>query len=338
MRSTIFYNLILPLLIYTAVFLFYIHHLLPLQISMIEGETWVEKFVSIQMQVNICDTLLLCFSLFFIFIEFKQMYVIVKNGQSIFEYFTELWNYSDFGAPTGIIIFIFWRRISDPTQVTAGETRLLALIFILLFMKFLYFLRIVQELGHLVHMIYMCIYDMRWFLFLMLLFVFTFTDIFFLLGAYDFSDDSSRMLNAAKRGDDGNFNVLFNNFDRSWQFAYLASMGDWDTENYDNHASKIFLYIAQCLCTLLNFLVMLNLLIAIICETFARINESGLQHYYCEQAKIIANYLPTQEVYAMKMPRTRFLLMIFRPFLEEDQVAVGEEEEEATDAGSEKSE
>jgi len=220
------------------------------------------------------------------------MYVIVKNGQSILEYFKELWSYSDIGAPTGIIVFIVVRRMSNPTQVTPAETRLLAGIFILLFMKFLYFLRLVQELGHLVHMIYMCIYDMRYFLFLMLLFIFTFTDIFFLLGAYDFGDES-RNLNAAKRG--GNqFDIIFDNFDRSWEFAYLASMGDWNTEKYDYHASKFYLYLAQILCTLLNFLVMLNLLIAIICETFARINESGLQHYYSESAKIIANYLPIQ--------------------------------------------
>jgi galactitol-specific phosphotransferase system IIC component len=69
-----------------------------------------------------------------------------------------------------------------------NQTRLLSLVLILLFAKFLYFLRIVQELGHLVHMIFMTIHDMRYFLFLMTLFVFIFTDVFYLLGAFEHRD------------------------------------------------------------------------------------------------------------------------------------------------------
>lgn len=88
------------------------------------------------------------------------------------------------------------------------------------------------------------------------------------------------------QGEDG---PVFVGYGRSILYIYKAAMGDWDTDGFDGHDSESLLYALWLGCTFLNLIVMLNLLIAIISETFARVNETSLEHSYKEKSAVIAD-------------------------------------------------
>jgi len=54
----------------------------------------------------------------------------------------------------------------------------------------------------------------------------------------------------------------------SFIYTYLMILGDWDTSSFGT-VSTVLVWIFFLLCTIFNMIVMLNLLISIISETFA---------------------------------------------------------------------
>lgn len=82
---------------------------------------------------------------------------------------------------------------------------------------------------------------------------------------------------------------VFGNYWKIFIYTYKAAQGDWDTDFYDDASGELFFYLLWIGCTLLNLIVMLNLLIAIISETFAVVNETALQNSYREKVKIIGD-------------------------------------------------
>ena len=59
---------------------------------------------------------------------------------------------------------------------------------------------------------------------------------------------------------------------------YKTSMGDWDTDIYgdsNTYREVVFFWIIWFLNTILNLIVMLNLLIAIISTTYERVTEKA---------------------------------------------------------------
>ena len=70
-------------------------------------------------------------------------------------------------------------------------------------------------------------------------------------------------------------------------YVYLMALGDWSLEELGIVAVS-YVYILFILCTVFNMIIMLNLLIAIISESFARINEVSEQTSFRERANMIA--------------------------------------------------
>ena len=72
----------------------------------------------------------------------------------------------------------------------------------------------------------------------------------------------------------------------AWQSSYLTSLGEFSgsLENYDEIDWIVFF-----LATIINIILLLNLLIAIVSETFAAINESTEQTSYKEKAHQMVN-------------------------------------------------
>jgi len=73
----------------------------------------------------------------------------------------------------------------------------------------------------------------------------------------------------------------------SWIFSYLIGLGDWDTGNFDGNASTA-VWIFFLLNTVFSTVVMLNLLIAIISDTYARVKENAESAAYQEKARMIS--------------------------------------------------
>lgn len=68
-------------------------------------------------------------------------------------------------------------------------------------------------------------------------------------------------------------------------YVYNMCLGAF--ENEYGEAAPTFAWILFLLCTLFNMIVMFNLLIAIISETFAKVNENAVQAGFQERASLI---------------------------------------------------
>eukprot|EP00350_Pseudokeronopsis_sp_OXSARD2_P002513 CAMPEP_0170568410 /NCGR_PEP_ID=MMETSP0211-20121228/81174_1 /TAXON_ID=311385 /ORGANISM="Pseudokeronopsis sp., Strain OXSARD2" /LENGTH=174 /DNA_ID=CAMNT_0010890287 /DNA_START=3090 /DNA_END=3614 /DNA_ORIENTATION=- len=99
-------------------------------------------------------------------------------------------------------------------------------------------------------------------------------------------------------------------------YVYMLSLGAWDGEfgeNYTGLAQLLFL-----VCTVFNLVVMFNLLIAIISETFAKVNENSEAYTFQVMAAIIAenSYLIPQYSREEHCAKDKYLL--FASNLSED--------------------
>jgi len=88
------------------------------------------------------------------------------------------------------------------------------------------------------------------------------------------------------RGNEGKDQFVVSYVD-SVLFTYRMILGDWDVANFGS-VSVAFVWSLFLLCTLFNMIVMLNLLIAIISETFAQVNSNAPQAALQQQASMIA--------------------------------------------------
>lgn len=72
------------------------------------------------------------------------------------------------------------------------------------------------------------------------------------------------------------------------RYTYEVILGGFDTGAFREDENFFFVYILFMGCTIFNMIVMMNLLIAIISETFGRVNGNAEQAAYQEMACIIA--------------------------------------------------
>jgi hypothetical protein len=132
---------------------------------------------------------------------------------------------------------------------------------LLVWLKFLYFLRIFTATSYLIRIIIEVIIDIRHFLLVLLLTFVAFGDAFY---AINTSNETEFI-------DGGYFFGII--------YVYTMSLGGFDTSTFGNTAVWM-MWVLFILCTVLNMIIMLNLLIAIISESFARINELKEQAAY----------------------------------------------------------
>ena len=131
-----------------------------------------------------------------------------------------------------------------------------------MWLKFLYFLRIFQSTGYLIRIIIEVCVDMRHFLLVLLLTFVAFGD----------AMRSISTSNEDVPDESGNSSQFVGSYVDSITYTYRMVLGDFDTSNFGNVALP-YVWILFVLCTVFNMIIMLNLLVAIISESFARINE-----------------------------------------------------------------
>ena len=122
--------------------------------------------------------------------------------------------------------------------------------------KFLSIFRVFDATNYLIRTIYEVIYDMGIFLFVLLITVAGFGDSFLRLSL----------------GNDEE-NQFTTSFVPAVLYAYSMILGGYDTEAFGDVAVGL-VWILWILCTIFDMIVMLNLLIAIISETFGKVNEN----------------------------------------------------------------
>ena len=95
-------------------------------------------------------------------------------------------------------------------------------------------------------------------------------------------------------------------------YVYRMVLGDFSTDEEGfGTVAVTYMWILFILCTLFNMIIMMNLLIAIISESFANINSVSKEANYRERAKIISEnlYLIPEDVKKAYCSESTYLLI-----------------------------
>lgn len=198
------------------------------------------------------------FSTYFLLNEVKQL---TESGLS---YLLSIWNYIDLIPPIGLyglLVLIVMNRFSTDINNAIVPPEIfcsfVAIVTFFMWMKILYFMRIFKKTSYLIRMIVEVVSGMGVFLFVLFIALAAFGNAFYAL-----SQGQQNQVD-----DDGNSVQFITGFIDSIIFAYRVILGDFDVSGFGVTAVTVSL-VFWFFCTLFGMVVMLNLLIAIISESF----------------------------------------------------------------------
>lgn len=261
--------LFMPFLVQLATTVYYTGYLLHAQLNN-EAQDWLFVYV--------IELIILVLALYFFGLEMLQLKIV-----GIY-YFASIWNYIDFIPPfiqVQVVLLTFngyFQEFPDNEQGKHSKefvSVLHSIASLCLWFRFLYFLRIFDTTGFLIRAILGVVVDMRYFLLVLMI---TFAG---------FGDAFKVMSLANENADDqyvggGFFHALF--------YTYLIGLGEFGLDNF-GQVGIAFCYFLFILNTLFTTIIMLNLFIAIISDSFASINQQGVQASFREKAGLIAENL-----------------------------------------------
>lgn len=213
------------------------------------------------------------------------------NGR---RHFQDVWNIIDLINPLLVLMMLFNYYIDENRlQVNTWEIIMSAISTFTMWAKQLYFLRVFDSYSYLIRMINQVIVDMKEFLVVLMLAIVAFSDTY-------------RTISDANVDDNKFVTGTFDSFLTSYKMA----LGDFDTDNFGQVATWMCIFFFF-LSTVFNMIVMFNLLIAIISETFANVNENAFYAGFLERSNMVANnsYLVPQKVKAMQCEDNQFLVI-----------------------------
>lgn len=128
-----------------------------------------------------------------------------------------------------------------------------------LWLKFFYYLRIFAPTSAFIRMIIEIIKDMSTFILILFASILAFANAFFILdGAFKGKD--------VLKASGGDVWLTFTS-------TYTMGLGEWETDLYPDSKHTVLLWIFFLLCTFLVQIVLLNLLIALMEDTFDKVSE-----------------------------------------------------------------
>lgn len=128
---------------------------------------------------------------------------------------------------------------------------------LLLWVKFLYFLRIFKHTGYFIRMLSTVIWDIRVFIFILLIVYIGFGEAFLRLS--EVSEDAAFLYNYA-------YSIIY---------SFRLSIGDNDTDSYNEAMQPVTLWFMFVASILFTNIIMLNLLISIISDSFGKVNSNA---------------------------------------------------------------
>jgi hypothetical protein len=136
--------------------------------------------------------------------------------------------------------------------------------------KLFYFGRIFFSTAAMIRMVIEITYDMKYFLMVLLIAIAGFGNCFMILAR---NYDKEELFTG-------------NNYWRSFIYAYNQALGEFDTEAFED-TDKYYLYFIWFLNTMISLIVFLNMLIAIMGDTFDRVQETSENNMLKELASIM---------------------------------------------------
>jgi len=219
--------------------------------------------------------LLVAFEILFVAVEVKQV-----KDLSLREYVRNKWNWIEILTIFGNT-FILLQHGFKPFDISYSLLVSLASVAIIfLYMKLFYWLRIFENLAYYVRMVSETIYDIAYFIILFVLCVFSFAHAVFVLNRNAVAEDQELY------GPSFGFrptDAIVN--------QYLLGLGEFNTDNFENSPNRVLIWIYFILATFLTNLTFLNMLIAIMGDTYARVNENKQQEALKERTYIYADYI-----------------------------------------------
>jgi hypothetical protein len=207
------------------------------------------------------------FSIYFFANEFRQL---LKEGLG---YLSSFWNYIDLIPPIGIFIICGFSiveflesQVNDPSNPQENyhlfgeefKRTVLALTTLFMWFKFLYFFRIFKPTGYLIRMIVTVVVDMRYFLIVLLVTILGFGNAFLVISL----------------GNTDEKNIFTTDFIDSFFYTYRMVLGDFATDEFGEVATPL-IWLLFLFFTVFNMIVMLNLLIAIISDSYAGVVQNA---------------------------------------------------------------
>jgi hypothetical protein len=95
-------------------------------------------------------------------------------------------------------------------------------------------------------------------------------------------------------------------------YTFRLSIGDTNTDTFNESGQNVTAWILFVLCALATNIIMLNLLIALISDTFASINSNSMSANYQERARLISenSYLiPTGKLIELDRNHSRYIVV-----------------------------
>lgn len=143
-------------------------------------------------------------------------------------------------------------------------------------------------------MIISCMEDMKIFMAILIVGVFAFADAFFsidkIIELRAIGGDEGGVevvVEAVESPDLSNYEKYWQPYVFAWQKSFLTALGEFDGNLVDGNYREGD-WLVFFLCCIFNIILLLNLLIAIISETFANISESSVEFGFKEKTKQMA--------------------------------------------------
>ncbi|CDW91027.1 wd-40 repeat protein [Stylonychia lemnae] len=273
-RKAIIKWMMIPSMVFLVFFMFYTGIVFPViedcfekrSQSISHEETLICQFNSVLN--NTSKIIILSFLVYFLAIEIIQAY---KDARI---YLSSPWNYLDMIS----IIFVLLTLIIDYMDIdTAIQRPLYAIATLIVWLKSLYYLRIFRNVGYLTSMIIQVVQDMVYFFIILMMTLFAFGNSFFILSQAN-PDRESRFIKTYPEG---------------LSFTFRLLLGDFDTQKFDD-SNEIILWALFTTASIFLIIVLLNLLISIISESYNKIQLNAKNSMYKELASLIYdNYFLT---------------------------------------------
>ncbi len=184
----------------------------------------------------------------------------------IASYFKSFWNFIDIIPIIGIYAIAFISLLETVIYAGMVEERIdetnqrivISIVTLFMWLKFLYFFRIFDQTSYLIRIVVEVVIDMRHFLLVLLFMIIGFGNSFLVLALGNKTDET----------------IFIDSYINSILYSYRMVLGDFDTEAFGETAVPLA-WVLFLLFTIFNMIVMLNLLIAIISDSYARVAASA---------------------------------------------------------------
>ena len=262
-KSKIIVVSLIPFLIWFVAFIAYATFIHEEEVE--EDETWgVWYIVSFVLQI-----IILVLSAYHIFLEILYL---KKNKLT---YFTSFWNFVNLATIALVIstVVIDILEIRERVWVPVAAMGVLTM-----YLKLFYFGRIMNSTSTIVRMIIEISKDIVPFLFLVIVVILGFTNAFYIIALNtDLEEGETRVQRFTN-----------NNVFLAITYTWKNGLGDFITDEFDANNFSVMVYIIWIACTFMVLIVFLNVLIAVLSDSFDKIQETLENNLLKEMATMMS--------------------------------------------------